>query len=68
MSERQIVQINYWKELRKEINETIGNLHGIVLLTHNSVEFSDIVDFLNKVRKDEQLTLIYLSYQQLQPY
>lgn len=61
MVERQVVQVNYWKELRREINETIGNLRGVILLTHNSVEFSDIVDFLNKVRKDEQLMVLYLS-------
>ena len=42
MSE-EIVQINYWKELHKEINKTIAEIHGLVLLTHNSVFFSDIV-------------------------
>ena len=56
-----IVQVNIWKELRKEINKTIGDLSGLVLLTHNSVEFSDIVDFLNKIRRDEQLTVLYIS-------
>lgn len=47
--------------MRREIDETIGNIHGLVLLTHNSVEFSDIVDFLNKVRKNDELTLLYIS-------
>jgi hypothetical protein len=56
-----IVQVNYWKELRKEINETIGNIHGIVLLTHNSVEFSDIVDFLNNVCRGKHRTVLYIS-------
>ena len=60
-SEFEVVQVNYWKELRKETKETIGHIHGLVLLTHNSVEFSDIVDFLNMVRRDEQLTLLYIS-------
>lgn len=60
-SELSVVQVNYWKELRKEIKETIGSLHGLILLTHNSADFSDIVDFLNIVRRDEQLTILYIS-------
>lgn len=61
MAETKVIQVNYWKEIRKEINETIEDLHGLVLLTHNSVEFSDIVDLLNKVRKGERSTVLYIS-------
>ncbi len=39
--------INYWKEVHNEISEILKNLRGIILLTHNSIEFTDIVDFLN---------------------
>lgn len=56
-----IVQVNIWKELRKEINKTVGALRGLVILTHNSVEFSDVVDFLNRIRRDEQLKVLYIS-------
>jgi hypothetical protein len=59
--EKEIVQINYWKEMRKEIDRIINDLHGLVLLTHNSIEFSDVIDFLNKVKKDEQSTVLYIS-------
>jgi RNase adaptor protein for sRNA GlmZ degradation len=45
----------------KETSEVVGKLHGVVLLIHNSVEFSDIVDFLNKIRNSEQLHVMYLS-------
>jgi len=61
LAESKVVQVNIWKELRKEINKTIGELSGLVLLTHNSVEFSDIVDFLNKVKRDESLKVMYIS-------
>lgn len=61
MTESSIVQVNIWKELGKEINKTIGNLSGLVLLTHNSVEFEDIVDFLNKIRRDENIKIMYIS-------
>ena len=58
---QKIIQVHYWKKMMKETNEVIGKLYGIVLLIHNSVEFSDIVDFLNKIRSDEQLHVLYIS-------
>ena len=61
LDEREVVQINYWKEVRKEINKTIKELSGLVLLIHNSLEFQDVIDFLNTLRKDEQLTILYVS-------
>lgn len=61
MAKTEIVQVNYWMEIRKNVNKIIGDLHGLVLLTHNSIEFIDIVDFLNKIRKDERLTVLYIS-------
>jgi len=61
MAKTEIVQVNYWMEIRKDINKVIGDIHGLVLLTHNSIEFADIVDFLNKIRKDERLTVLYIS-------
>ena len=68
MNEEVIVQINYWKEMRKELNKTMSQLSGIVLLTHNSVDFSGIIDFLNLVRKDEMLTTLYISLIQSNDY
>ncbi len=61
MAETEIVHVNLWKEMHKEIRKTIKNIHGLVLLTHNSVDFSDIVDFLNKIRREEKLTILYIS-------
>ena len=61
MAETEIVHVNFWKEMHKEIRKTIKNIHGLILLTHNSVDFSDIVDFLNKIRREEKLTILYIS-------
>jgi hypothetical protein len=61
MEEPMVVQVNYWKEIRKEINRTFESLHGLVLLTHNSIEFSDIIDFLNNLRKNQETTVLYIS-------
>jgi len=52
MVEGEVIQINYWAEMHKEINKTIARFHDQVLLIHNSVEFSDVVYFLKKVRRD----------------
>lgn len=61
MEELMVVQVNYWKEIRKEINRTFESLHGLVLLTHNSIEFSDIIDFLNDLRRNQETTVLYIS-------
>jgi hypothetical protein len=61
MEEYKVVQVNYWKEIRKEINKTFENLHGLVLLTHNSIEFSDIVGFLNNISRNQETTVLYIS-------
>ena len=53
--------INYWKEAHKEIHEILKDFRGIMLLTHNSIEFTDIVDFLNKVRPGKFLNILYIS-------
>ena len=62
VTERKVVQINYWKRMFKEINEVIGKLHGIVLLLHNSVELSDIINFLNETGVNKQLRVIYITF------
>ena len=61
MEEDQVVQINYWIEIRKEINKTFDSLHGLVLLTHNSIEFSDLIEFLKNIRKNQKTTILYIS-------
>jgi hypothetical protein len=61
MEEVSVVQVNYWKEMRKEINKTFESLHGVVLLTHNSIEFSDLIDFLKNIRRGQETTILYIS-------
>ena len=44
------ISVNYWKEIGEEITDLLKNLSGIVLVMHNSVEFTGIVDFLNMIK------------------
>ena len=55
-------QIQYWRSIQKEINETLGNLTGLTLVLHNSAQFSDVVSFLNKVQKNSRSKVLYFSF------
>ncbi len=57
--EPQIVAINYWKEIKMELNNIVGNIKDIALVIHNSVELEDLIDFFDRfpVRKK----LLYIS-------
>ena len=56
-----IITINYWKEIHNEIIDILKNLSGIVLLTHNSIEFTEIVDILNKTKTERFTNVLYIS-------
>ncbi len=53
--------VNYWKEIEKNIDGELQNLNGLILLTHNSAEFIDLVKFLKKFRKGEFSSVLYIS-------
>jgi len=53
--------VNYWKEIEKNLSDELKNLRGIVLLIHNSMEFTDIIDFLQHVRQGQFLNVLYIS-------
>ncbi len=59
--DEKIVQVNYWKKLRKDLDEIVGKLNGVVLFIHNSVKFKDLIDFFNRIRPDKRLTVLYIS-------
>ena len=54
-------QINYWKEVEKNINSELLDLKGTVLVMHNSVEFVDLLDFIKNLRKGEFTNVLYVS-------
>ena len=60
-TEDEIIVTNYWKEVHKDISDILNNLSGLVIITHNSIEFKDIIVLLNKTRKNESLKLLYIS-------
>ena len=38
-----------------------NKINGLILLKHNSLEFLDIIDFLNKIKSEEFSTVLYIS-------
>jgi len=61
MNDQKIIQGNCWKEIRNEIPAILEDLSGIVLLTHNSLEFTNIIDFLNKIKPGHFSNILYIS-------
>ncbi len=59
--DEEVINTNYWKEIHKDISATLKDLSGIVLLTHNSIEFTDIIDILNMTKPQHFLSVLYIS-------
>ncbi len=53
--------VNYWKEIEKDATNELQNIKGLILLTHNSAEFIDLLEFLKNLRKGEFLNVLYIS-------
>jgi len=61
MKDLTMVQVNYWKEIRKEINKTFEPLHSSTSLTNDSIKFSGLIDFLKNLRRNQQITILYVA-------
>ena len=59
--DEEVIKINFWKEIHKEILSTLEEVSGIVLITHNSIQFPDIIDILNVTRPNQRITVLYIS-------
>lgn len=52
---------NYWREIHSEMSKILKELSGLVIITHNSIEFVDILELLSKIRPEKNLKLLYVS-------
>jgi hypothetical protein len=59
--EDEFVITNYWMEIHLGISKILKELSGLVIITHNSIEFVDILEILNKIRPDTPLKILYIS-------
>ncbi|MCD6468644.1 MAG: hypothetical protein J7L32_04995, partial [Thermoplasmata archaeon] len=52
---------NYWMEIQNRLSETLNNIKGLVLVVYTGLEFTDIVEILNKVEPNRFINVLYLS-------
>jgi len=55
------VEIKYWRSMHNEIDEVLKNLEGIILVLHNSMEFTQSIDFFNKIKSNHFTNILYIS-------
>lgn len=53
--------MNFWKEIYEEMDTTLNQLQGVVLLAHNSLEFIDIIPIIEKIKGDHFSNILYIS-------
>ncbi len=54
-------EISYWMSLHNEVDEVLKNLEGIVLVLHSSMEFTQYIDFFNKLKSNHFTNVLYIS-------
>lgn len=60
-SDSEFVDIKYWKEVTEEIGSIAGDEWNIMLLTHNSLEIDDIMQFFKELTLKKRIVCISLT-------
>ena len=65
----EVVAVNYWKDVKKDLKKVLLTRWNTLLLIHNSVDFNQITNFLNKLPYGEKITYISLTktYDSIKP-
>ena len=69
-SDYEVVAVNYWKDVKTELKKVLSDPWNTLLLIHNSVEFNQITNFLNKLPYSKRITYISLTktHDSIKPY
>ncbi len=54
-------QMNFWRGVNHEINNTLESITGVVLLAYDGMEFSDFIDILNTTNSNMHGNVLYVS-------
>jgi predicted secreted acid phosphatase len=57
----EIVAVNYWKSVNNEIKRILLDFWNTFLLIHDSLDFADIVGFINKIPNPGKIMYISLT-------
>lgn len=54
-------EIQYWWAIPDKVDGILQNLRGIVLVLHNSMRFTQHIDFFNKIKSQHFTDILYIS-------
>jgi hypothetical protein len=54
-------EIRYWRAIHNDVDEEMKNLDGILLVLHDSIEFTQLIDFFNKIKSNHFTNVLYVS-------
>lgn len=66
----EVIAISYWKEVRKELSKILFSFWNTLLLIHNSIDFVDLTEFINRLPYRGKIVYITSTktYDSLVPY
>lgn len=69
-NDSEVIAINYWKEVRKDLSKILFSFWNSLLLIHNSLEFEYLLKFLNRLPYTGKIVYISLTktYDSIYPY
>lgn len=69
-NDSEVIAINYWKEVRKDLSKILFSFWNSLLLIHNSLEFAYLLKFLNRLPYTGKIVYISLTktYDSIYPY
>ena len=57
----EVIGVNYWKEVKKDLKNTLSGFWNSLLLIHNSEDFKEIINFLSNLPYSGNVTYISLT-------
>ena len=69
-NDSEVIAINYWKEVRRDLSKILFSFWNSLLLIHNSLEFAYLLKFLNRLPYTGKIVYISLTktYDSIYPY
>lgn len=66
----EVIAINYWKEVKKELSRILISYWNTLLIIHHSMDFVDLVEFINRLPYKGKIAYISLTktYDSLTPH
>jgi hypothetical protein len=60
--EKKEFDMDFHKSKEEKLESNLRNLNGIVLLKHDSIEFTKIIQILNQIKPEHFIDVLYISF------